>query len=350
MKNEPNKIITIVDSFVYNEVIRNKLKKALEWMNQDGHEILLVSNTTVDQEILKNVKFYLYDHRNQLFKEKYEIGNAVDFWKSIGPNFVLHDIVPETQPHGLSVLVNLFNALLYAKAQGYTHFQRFEVDDLYGEKSREYIKSIPEICTEKNKKGMFYYNKNDISFHYFYCEIDTFLDKVSRICCEQDYVYYLKTYHNNKVFKIVETFVYENLKRNDDSELLTLSGEEMNNHFPDTHWNTETSVSSFDKKYNGCTSKIYYVNEYNKDTDSYERENRYILFTYSYVSHLVQRTIKVKKYKGEVVEYYHNTQHAGGWCMNDLTEDIQSISVYENNKLLYEENVADCISYINIKK
>jgi hypothetical protein len=74
------------------------------------------------------------------------------------------------------------------------------------------------------------------------------------------------------------------------------------------------------------------------------------LFTYSYVSHLVQRTIKVKKNNGETIEFYHKTQHAGGWCMNDLPEDTQSISVYENNELLYEENVADCISYISIKK
>lgn len=349
-KKHKSKTITIVDSFVYNETIRGKLKKALEWMNKDGHEILLVSNTTVDQDILKHVKFYLYDYRNQLFKEKYEIGNIVDFWKSIGPGFMLHDIVPETQPHGLSVLVNLFNALLYAKAQGYTHFQRFEVDDLFGEKSREYIKKIPDFCAEQNKKGLFYYNANDISFHYFYCEIDTFLNKVPRISCEQDYIDYLKKYHNNKVFKIVEVFVYENLKRNGDTELLIASGDDMNQHFPDTHWNTETSVGSFDKKYNGCTSKIYYINEYNKDTDSYERTNKYILFTYSYVSRLIKRTIRVKKSSEEVMEYYHTTHNAGGWCMNDLTADAQSVLVYENNELLYGENVADCISYINIKK
>lgn len=348
--NFNKKVITIVDSFVYSENIRNKLKNAVEWMKNDGHEILLVSNTVIDQEILKNVKFYLYDHRNQLFKEKYDLVNVVDFWKTIGPNFVLHDIVPETQPHGLSVMINLFNALIYAKAQGYTHFQRFEVDDLFKEKSREYIKKIPELCEEQNKKGLFYYNANDISFHYFYCEIDTFLNKVPRIGCEQDYVDYLKKYHGNKVFKIVEVFVYENLKKNGDTELLIASGDDMNQHFPDTHWNTETSVSSFDKKYNGCTSKIYYINEYNKDTNSYERTNKYILFTYSYVSHLVKRTIRVKKSSGEVMEYYHNTHNAGGWCMNDLTEDTQSILVYENNELLYEENVADCISYINIKK
>lgn len=347
--NLNRKVITILDSFVYNDAIRNKLKNVTQWMKQDGHEILLVSNTIVDQEILKNVKFYLYDHRNQLFKEKYESGNVVDFWKNISSNFVIHDIVPETQPHGLSVMINLFNAILYAKSQGYTHFQRLEIDALFGEQSRKYIKTIPDLCSEQNKKGLFYYNPSDISFHYFYSEIDAFLSKIPRITCEQDYVDYLKKYHNNKVFKIVEVFVYENLRRNNDSELLTISGEEMYKHFPDTAWNTETSASSFDKKYNGCITKLYYINEYNENTNAYERKNSYILFTYSYISRSTSRFIRCKKYNGETVEYHHSTESAGGWFMNHLPDGIQSVEVYENDKLLCEENISDCISYINLK-
>ena len=343
-----NKTITIVDSFVYNDTIKNKLKNALEWMRRDGHEILLVSNTTVDQDILKNVKFYLYDQRNQLFSYKYDAGTTVDFWKKINENFVIHDIIPETQPHGLSVLVNLFNALSYAKAQGYTHFQRFEVDDLYGEKSREYIRKIPDICTKQNKKGLFYYNANDISFHYFYCEIDAFLNKLTRISCENDYVNYLKTYHNNTAFKIVEVFVYENLKRNGDDEFITLPGKQMFQDFSDTQWNTETSVSSFDKKYKGCTTKLYYINEYNKNTNAFERKDSYILFTYSYVSDPIDRVIKLKRQNGDILEYYHKTQSAGGWYVNNIPNDVESISVYENGKFLYKENVSDCISFANV--
>ena len=347
--NLSNKTITIVDSFVYNEKIRNKLKVFLQTLKDDGHEILLISNTIVDQEILKNVKFYIYDHRNQLFKQKYETGNVVDFWKNISSDFSVHDIIPETQPHGLSVLINLFNALLYARAQGYTHFQRLEADSLFGEKSREYIKKIPQHCMNHNKKGLFYYNSTDISFHYFYSDIDTFLNKVPRITCEQDYIDYLKKYHNNKVFKIVEVFVYDNLRRNDDSELMTVAGNEMFNHFPDTQWNTETSASSFDKKYKECITKVYYINLYNKETNTYERKNSYILFTHSYASRITDRTIKVKRLNGDVLEYKHYTDSAGGWSMNYLPDDIQSAAIYEDGMLLYEENVSDCISYINLK-
>ena len=88
-----HKVITIVDSFVYNDSIRSKLLNTINWMKEDGHEVLLVSNTMVDKEILKYVKFYLYDSRNQLFQEKYEDVGLVDFWKCFVDGFYIHDPV-----------------------------------------------------------------------------------------------------------------------------------------------------------------------------------------------------------------------------------------------------------------
>lgn len=348
-----HKVITIIDSFVYNDTIRNKLMRSVEWMKADGHDILLVSNTTVDAEILKNVKFYLYDSRNQLFQEKYEDLGLVDFWKYFAEGFYIHDVVPVLQKHGLSVMINLFNALSYAKAQGYTHFQRFEADDIFGEKSREYIKSVPAICIKENKKGLFYYNEEhnppDMSFHYFYCNIDEFLAKVPRLSNEQDYLEYLNKYHNNKKFRIVEVYVHENLKRNGDSEFLIKSGKDsMHSDFPDTSWNTETSISSFDKKYGKCTTRLYYVNYYNKETNSYNRGAPYIVYTHSYSSAEVTRKITVERTNGDTFEISHTTYGANGWAWHEVPSDTKSISVYEDGKFLYKEYAADSISYINI--
>jgi hypothetical protein len=146
----------------------------------------------------------------------------------------------------------------------------------------------------------------------------------------------------------VEVFVYENLKRNGDDEFITLPGKQMFQDFSDTQWNTETSVSSFDKKYKGCTTKLYYINEYNKNTNAFERKDSYILFTYSYVSDPIDRVIKLKRQNGDILEYYHKTQSAGGWYVNNIPNDVESISVYENGKFLYKENVSDCISFANV--
>jgi 3-phenylpropionate/cinnamic acid dioxygenase small subunit len=322
-------------------------------MKEDGHEVLLVSNTVVDKEILKYVKFYLYDSRNQLFQEKYDDVGLIDFWKSLADGFYIHDVVPVLQKHGLSVMINLFNALLYAKSQGYTHFQRFEVDDLFGKKSREYIKQVPYVCANENKHGLFYYNEGnnppDMSFHYFYCKIDEFLSKVPRLSNEQDYLNYLKQYHDDKKFRIVEVYVYESLKRNNDSKFLIKFDENaMTLDFPDTRWNTETSISSFDPKYGKCTTRLYYINEHNKETNTFNRGSSYAVYTYSYHSGSTFRKIVVEKIDGGKYEFIHNTEVANGWAWNEVFSDVKSISVYEDDKFLYREHVADCISYINL--
>jgi glycosyltransferase involved in cell wall biosynthesis len=349
------KTITIVDSFVYSDSIREKLIRTLNWMREDGHEVLLISNTIVDKEILGKVKFYLYDSRNQLFEENYPSGNLVDFWKIINDGLEIHDLVPETQKHGLSVLINLFNALHYARAQGYTHFQRLEVDDLFGINSREYIRQVPIICEKNEKRGLFYHNSEktppDTSFHYFYCNIDDFLNKVPRISKEQDYIDYLVTTQGNRTFKIVEVFLYENMKKNGDGEFLLKNGAaQMYSDFPDTRWNTETSISSFDTKYGKCTTKLYYINEYDKENNLYKRGNTYMLLTYSYHSDRTNRKIKLSKNNGEEFYIHHETNSAGGWMWNEVPVDIKSISVYENEKLLYTEYASDCLSYVNFKR
>lgn len=348
-----SKVITIIDSFAYNQNIRNKLYDTVKWMKEDGHDILLVSNTTIDKEILDNVKFYLYDSRNQLFQEKYENNESVVFFKSLVDGVSINDVVPVLQKHGLSVLVNLFNALLYAKAQGYTHFQRFEVDDIFGEKSRQFVKQVPYICTQENKNGLFYYNDNhnppDISFHYFYCKIDDFLAKIPRISSERDYVEYLQKHYNNKKFKIVEVFIRENLKRNGDSEFIVKSGKDyMFVDLPDTIWNTETSISSFDSKYGKCTTRLYYINEYNKESSTYNRTNLFMVCTFSYHSEKTLRKIVVTRKNGETFTLMHLTEVANGWSWNEVMSDIHSISVYENDRFLYKEYADDCVSFVNI--
>lgn len=343
------KTISIVDSFVHNEKVKTKLETCVKWLKADGHDTLLVSNTPVDKSIISDVKFFLYDSNNRLFQQKYDNVNTVDFWKSLSPNFEIHDVVSGVQKHGLSVLVNLFNALIYAKQQGYTHFQRFEVDDLFGEKSREWIKKVPTYCLSESKKGLIYYNYEngppDISFHYFFCEIDYFLSKISRITCEEDYIKYLHDYYGNKEFKIVEVFIYDQLKKNGDRDILQKTGREMTADFSDTHWNTETSVSNFENTFHGCTTKLYTVRHWNTVAREFDKKEGYILLTYSYNDNPIKRVIEVEKNTGEKYSIDQDVSVAGAWVWHGLAADTKAISVYQDGKLLYTQLASDVISY-----
>ena len=111
---------------------------------------------------------------------------------------------------------------------------------------------------ENNKKGYFYFNEHDnysdISFHYFFCEIDYFLSIVEEINSEKDYIDFIKINFNNNSFINVEQYLYQNIKNNDNGSLYRSTGVQMSSDFTDTNWNTETSESNISPKYEGCSS------------------------------------------------------------------------------------------------
>jgi hypothetical protein len=108
-------------------------------------------------------------------------------------------------------MVNLFNSLNLSKSLGFTHFQRIEVDALLSDNGYEYIDKVPIICSDNNKKGMFYFNEGrDVSFHYFYCEIDYFQQIINQINCEEDYKNYLLNNGYGTNFINVEKYIYDN--------------------------------------------------------------------------------------------------------------------------------------------
>ena len=182
-QNNNSKLVTIIDSFVANDKIESLLIEDINKIKSINSDIFLISNTPVKSNIIKLVDYFFYDHNNRLLtKSSYKNYDKIDYWYRTA-SLEIHNVVDCTQPHSLSVIVNLFNALEIAKILGYTHFQRVEVDDIHQENSLEWIKSVPEFCFSENKDGLFYVNEQEknISFHYFYCKIDYFLEKIKKI-------------------------------------------------------------------------------------------------------------------------------------------------------------------------
>ena len=335
---ETYKTITIIDCFVNNESLLLKLQDAINNLKRHNHKILLVSNKVPPQDLINKVDYFLYNSENKLFKGQYENVNHVDLWK-VYEGFTIHEVTAELQRHGLSVMCNLFNCLDLAKSLGYTHFQRMEVDDLFSDESYEYMKTIPKICEENNKKSLFYFNVEDISFHYFFSEIDFFLNTINRIDSEESYRTYLRNKGFKNDFKSVEVYMYHNLI-NSDLVLKKNGGDQMNIDFPNTKWNTETSQSTLDEFYEGCTTKIYTISG---------QENLAVL-SFNYNNHKVIRKIIIvfDDYEQEIV---HHLDYFWSWSYNIYDNKIKKIKVYdaETNEFLYEQKNENIYSYIEFK-
>jgi glycosyltransferase involved in cell wall biosynthesis len=339
--NEKYKTITIIDSFISNNSVLMKLKDTISKLKSYGNKILLVSNTIPPSDVIESVEYFFYNHENKLFSQNFDGINYCDLWKSY-PQITIHEISEEFQKHGLSVLSNLFNCLDLAKSLGFTHFQRVEVDDLYSEEGYLFMKQVPQLCDEKNKKSLFYFNEGkDVSFHYFFSDIDFFIKTFPKITNEESYRKYLTESGFGNSFKPVEVYLYNNLKKCDLNNILIKNGEdEMNVDFNGTIWNTETSQATIHEKYEGCTTKIYNVSG----------SNNISVVSYNYNNYGVKRKIIITlKDKKDTI--YHRLDYFDAWAYNIYDENLTKISVYdtETDRLLYELENKDIKDYIELK-
>lgn len=342
-KNSKNKPITIVDCFVHSDEIEEKLINHIDRLKKHGSDIFLISNTTIKQSIIDKVDYYFYNNRDILFSEdKFEV-DPFKLWK-VDDNIEIHEMIFSIQRHGLSVMLNLFTALKISLQLGYTHFQRLEVDDLMSDDGFKFMSNVPNLCYKNNKKGLFYFNDDDISFHYFFCEIGEFLRIVHEIKNDDEYLEYLINNFGSNKFKIVEQYVRHNLDKNKEN-LLIRTGDDMYIDFPNTKWNTVTSESAIRSEYKGCTTEFYKI----YDNQMVESDNIAVL-TYNYKQRIVDRTIVAYFDDGTTEEVKHVLSGKFEWSYNIFPKNVKRLDIFEDNIRIFEKENKDIESYVIFKR
>jgi len=339
-KKDKMKTITIIDSFIHNEYVEQKLSDFLDLAKANYHDVLLISNTTIPQYIQNKVKYCIYNSNNILFNDEYENVPSIVLWKHM-QGFRINEVTHGMQRHGLSVMINLFDSLRFAKSLGYDYIQRFEIDSLHGPEAMNYINNVPLLLQENEKQGLFYVNhypdSSDFSFHYFYCNIDLFLNTVKPIKSEKDYQDYLYEEFGKKKFINVEEYLYSNFEKTNFENLILKPSSDQKVDFPDTLWNTETSMSNVDSKYKGTTTKFYKVR---RETDGiFADTGEYIVLTFNYVNEDKSRYIKLFSGYNVVQELYQNVNGKGSWTYHGVTPGVTHMEIYENNELLFSEDI-----------
>jgi hypothetical protein len=211
-----------------------------------------------------------------------------------------------------------------------------------GPESIKRMLSIPQEVEEHGKKGLFFFNETDISFHYMYCSIDTMLSDIPQIERQEDYVSYLRDEMNSDRYKNVEEF-FRHVLDTKNSEVLRVSGQEMNEYFPDTIWNTETSQSNLPVKHRGCTTGFYKT--YRGDKENAE----WTILSYNYTERNVERKIHVNLKDGHGFEIKHTLYGKEYWQYNIVPANAETIYVYEEDELIYSCSSSDAESYVIIK-
>lgn len=331
--------IFIIDCFVQSEALQEKLDQRINEIKIRGGKVMLISNTSIPKETIESLDLYLYDKENRLFSD---IPSDDIILYKLYQNIEIYEFTPGMQRHGLSVLRNLGKAARIAKAYGYTHFHRIEVDDLMGPESMDLIMRIPEKVEELGKKGFLFFNDTDVSFHYMYFSIDTFISDVPEIETQQDYIDYLKNQMNSEKYKNVEDFLKHVLDVKG-TDVIREDGKNTHSYFPDTIWNTETSQSNLSSKHNGCTTGFYRTNRNGIETDEFT------ILSFNYNNDIRERNMIIKDDTGNYLELSHTLHGKGYWQYNILPKNVISMDVYENGELIYTDSPFDKKSYVVIR-
>lgn len=338
-KKESNKSIVIIDCFVSDKNVESDLINQIEKIKKQNLDILLISNTIVSTDIQQKVDYFIYDKRNQLFQYEYtnleEIILKDYVYIDKDWQFTTNIVTNGLQRHGLSVLVNLFNAVKFAKSIGYENFWRVEVDDFFCDESLKFIKSCPDLINSEDKKAILYYNSNNISFHFMFWNIDYFLEKIPQIRNEEDYKNLILKNFDSLNFIIAEEFIWKFLKINGDSDVLVKDGENMSLQFPNTVWNTNMSLSNMSPKYENCPSLIFKMNN----------KSGLFIFTKNYSNDFKSRRIVVY-YSDYTETIVHETPEFNTWCWNIVSENAYKYEVYENERLLYVEDCSKIKNFV----
>lgn len=339
------KKITLIDCYISSTRILEKLESMVKTLKNNGEDVFIISNTIIPPHIQSLSDYCFYDKNNRLFENDYEGVTLLDIWKGFDKGGI-HEMEPAFQRHGLSVMVNLFNGLELSKELGYTHFQRLEIDDLFGEKSWEFMKTIPNVCVANNKKGLFYVNEqtnsnnNDASFHYMFCEIEYFLNKIPKISNEVDYQNYIIQKWGEKKFIPVETFIYNALSLDNNNDIMCKDGlKDMELDFEDTYWNSETTGANLSPKYQGCSTRIY-------NCEGCDNPNTKMILTFNYKDKSLVRDVKIYYRDGSNEKITHKVGNKGHFNYTEHSKEIEKIEVYEDGNLLYDEYNQNIYSYV----
>ena len=335
------KQLVIIDSFLSNSQIEEKTFNQIDLFRSNGYDVLLTSNTIPSKKTINICDYFLFDSKNQLFNSNYDNVEVVDFFNSVG-DFTVHNLRYGLQRHGLSVLINFHHAVNYAKSLGYTNFLRVESDDLFGVESFKFIKQSEKLLEENSKKALLFYNENqsrkNLSFHFLYFNIDYFLDKIIQLKNEQDYKNYLSNNFGNSDFQIAEEFLYNCLKLNGDDEVLIYDGQKFSTYFPDTIWNTTSSLSNIETNYEDAITSIYKIKN---------NEESLFIFSMNYSDKSLSRKIKIN-FDDRQEELIHDLPTNGSWAYQFFDNKLKSIEVYDNisDVFLYEEKNQNISNYV----
>lgn len=133
----------------------------------DLFDIALVTHTPVSERIQAQVKYFIYDHRNELFVN--EVSTV--YWGNY--SYFSYEIHPDgyRKYHSFAVYRSITNAIKLLSNE-YDSFTYIEGDWWFSPEDAIKLKKMKTLAMENKKSGVFFSAPEFLHTNYFYCTVD----------------------------------------------------------------------------------------------------------------------------------------------------------------------------------
>lgn len=255
------KQLLITSAYPSTEDGEKILKTVLEQLNGD-FDILLATHCPASKELQSMVKYFIYDHRNEMLDQD----PSVHFWADY-PEFYFKIHKEESKHHSYAVFRSLMNAV-YLMRDYYDDFIYMEGDCWISKDDILKLKQFRTLCQYENKDALFFKYPAFLSSLVFYSKIKFFEDVYPFPKTSQEYEKICKDIGS---YGTLENFLYRNIEvKNAFEKVYAIENAKMAEYFKSSSLGKNTFLDG----------KVVYQHPYFTDVARLEGSDGRLAFCY----------------------------------------------------------------------
>lgn len=228
------KQLLIISSYPSTDVGEKMLQSVIARVN-NHFDVLLVTHCPVGKETQSMVKYFLYDHRNDLIPSNPNVNFYADY-----PKFFFRIYQSEKHKnHSYAILRSIMNAINFAE-DSYDSFVCMDGDSLFSEEDVIKLQNLKSICDAENKQALFFKFDYVLAGTMFYSTINFFKNTFSYAKSPEEYI---ENYKKVGSYGTFENFLYKSVEhKNAFDELYTFVNVDIIKYFTTSTFGLSTFV------------------------------------------------------------------------------------------------------------
>lgn len=219
--------LLIVGAYINSQEGENVLYESVKRLS-GLFDIALVTHTPISERIQKQVKYFIYDHRNELFVN--EVSTV--YWGDY-PTFD-YEIHPDgfRKYHSFAVYRSITNAVKLLSNE-YDSLTYIEGDWWFSPEDALKLKRLKTMAIENKKLGVFFSAPEFLHTNYFYCTMDFLKNIFQFFNSKEDYIYRCQQIESHGQ---LENYFYKAIEFNNSFNKVIVETL-LDNYFPTTQGN-----------------------------------------------------------------------------------------------------------------